>query len=75
MSSEEEWSLYGGAHRGGKVTRARRALLEHLGADGHVHYAGHEGMWCVTGTQVGPLWELLARPQPRDITTPEYDLY
>jgi len=67
--------LYGGALRGGKATRMRQVLMAELAVSGHVHYLDREGAWCVTGTRIGPLWELLPRQEPAVIPPEKYDLF
>jgi hypothetical protein len=52
----------GRAH--GKSAAQRKAILDAL-ADGHeVHVAGRDGLWRVTATGIGPLWEKIRQPCP-----------
>ena len=67
--------LCGGALRAGKATRMRQVLLAELAVSGHVHYLDREGAWCVTGSRIGPLWELLPRHSPAVIPPEKYDLF
>ena len=60
-----EYELRGGARQNGKSSRSRRVLMEELSASGHVHYWSREGAWCVTSSQIGPVWQLPAKSLPQ----------
>jgi hypothetical protein len=50
--------------RGGKSAAQRKMLLDAL-ADGlEVYVAGRDGLWRVTATGIGPLWEKIGQPCP-----------
>ena len=52
-----------GARQAGKSTRSRCLMLAAAAADQHVHYYGaRDGLWCLTVTQLGPLWVRLPQP-------------
>jgi hypothetical protein len=65
-SSDEGWhyQVAISGRRSGKASLQRNALLVAL-ADGHeVHVAARDGLWRVTATGIGPLWEKIRQPCP-----------
>jgi hypothetical protein len=51
----------------GHRTAQRLGLLGSVLMTGHIHVAGRDGLWCVTGDprqvgDIGPLWEKLRQP-------------
>ena len=55
-----------GARRNGRAAMLRSWMLGWLALDGHVHYAGSDGEWCVTLTGLRlPLWVRVAKEAKR----------
>ena len=45
--------------RNGKALADRFAINAACAFGLHVHVVGRDGLWCVNGTDIGPLWERL----------------
>ena len=68
MSSEDAgWRYQVPIHAGrgtGKAAAQRKALLAALADGMEVHVAARDGLWRVTATNIGPLWEKIRQPCP-----------
>ena len=45
--------------RNGRAMAQRFAINAACALGHHVHVCAHDGLWCVNGTEIGPLWEHL----------------
>lgn len=64
-----------GGRAGGKPAAQRKAVLTAIEAGHEVHVAARDGLWRVTATGIGPLWEKIRQPCPDRKPSPTPGLY
>jgi hypothetical protein len=57
LSSERFEVQVNTGRRNGRTLAQRYAIEGAVALGGHVHLAARDGLWCITPSALGPLWE------------------